>query len=142
MMKNVLRAGFLFAGVLFAFGITGNAQISRHYTVHIPFDFTVGEKTMKAGDYLISPLSGSGEERAIILQDRSNGSAQLIGQTSISSSAVNKEGRLVFEQSSGQWILRDVITAGFELKLSPKHSETAQITLNRKPDTQVVTVGR
>ena len=51
-MKNVLRAGLLFAGVLFAFGITGNAQISRQYTVHIPFDFTVGAKTLKASGML------------------------------------------------------------------------------------------
>ena len=141
-MKNVLRAGLLFLGVLFAFGVTGNAQIERQYTVHIPFDFTVGEKTLKAGDYLIAPSSGTTEQRAIILQDRSNGKAQVIGQTSISSSTLNKEGRLVFEQSSGQWLLSDVVTAGFALKLSPNHLETAQVTLNRKPETRVVAVGR
>ena len=141
-MKNVLRAGLLFAGVLFAFGITGNAQISRQYTVHIPFDFTVGANTLKAGDYLIAPVSGTTEQRAIVLQDRSNGKAQVIGQTSVSSSTQNTEGRLVFEQSSGQWLLSDVVTAGFALKLAPNHSETAQVTLNRKPETRVVTVGR
>jgi hypothetical protein len=142
MMKNVLRVGLLFLGVLFAFGATGNAQISRQYTVHIPFDFTVGAKTMKSGDYLIAPLSGISDLRAIVLRDRSGSDARVIGQATISSSTLNKEGRLVFEQRSGQWLLSDVVTSGFTLRLAPKASETAQVTLRRKPEARVVTIDR
>ena len=141
-MKNVLRAGLLFLGVLFAFSATGTAQISRQYTVHIPFDFTVRGKTMKSGDYLIAPLSGISAQRAIELRDRSGSDARVIGQATISSSILNKEGRLVFEQRSGQWILSDVVTAGFKLKLVPKASETADVTLNRKREARVVSIDR
>jgi hypothetical protein len=141
-MKNVLRVGLLFVGIFWAFGISGNAQISRRYAVHIPFDFAVGKKLMKSGDYLIAPLSGIADQRAIFLQNRSNGKTAVLGQVSITSSESDK-GRLLFARSGDQWLLSEVTTPGFTLRLKVKDAEAVKLaSADKAGSKQTVVIGR
>src|SRR3954469_20423209 len=106
-MKRYLETGFLGVCVLWALSVTGNAQVSQHYAVNVPFDFTVGNKLMKSGKYTIEPLSGITNQRSIIFRNGSNGRSQLIGQTSIaSSSEADGPGRLTFAKYGDDWVLQ------------------------------------
>jgi hypothetical protein len=142
-MKNILRVGLLVVGMLAAFGISGNAQVTRAYAVHIPFDFTIGGKVLKAGDYRIVPLAGITSERAIALQSQSTGKSTLLGQTSIDSSGTNTGGKLTFVGNNEQWLLSEVTTSGFTLKLKSRSAERDNIASAKKPkETQTVEVNR
>ena len=142
-MKNLMRVTLLAVGLLAAFSATGNAQISRQYKAHIPFDFTIGNKEVKSGDYLIRPADGVSNQRGVILQELSTGKARLIGQALISSNVSNKQGSLTFVKSGDAWILRDVMTDGFELNLKVNSNDAPNIAAVKKTEkTKTVLVGQ
>ena len=93
----------------------GNAQVSRQYAVHVPFDFTVGNKLLKAGDYWIGPLSGVTNQRTLFIQSRSTGKIGVIGQTAITSSESDKAGTMTFVKYGDPWVLEELTTPGFTL---------------------------
>lgn len=141
-MKNILRFGLLLVGIFVAFGISGNAQVARQYAAHIPFDFKVGHKVLKAGDYRISPMAGISNQRVIAIRNQATGKATLIGQASIDSSGTNTGGRLTFIGNNDEWLLSEVTTSGFSLKLKSGRDE-GQIASSKKPKgTQTVEINR
>jgi len=138
-MKNILRIGLLAVGMLWVLGATGNAQVSRQYSVHVPFDFVVGDKLMKSGDYLIAPVSGTTNQRAILLEDRDSGRANVIGQAAIASSNSIKKGRMVFAKQDDRWTLSEITTNGFELRLKTRPDTSA---LAKAVEKRTVDIGR
>jgi len=122
-MKRFLQLGFLGVCVLGALSATGNAQVSQQYAVNVPFDFAVGNKVMKSGEYTIEPLSGITNQRSIIFRSRLDGRSKLIGQASIGSSDSDKAGRLTFAKYGDNWVLQQVVTPGYELKLKGSKPE-------------------
>ena len=138
-MKRYLQSGFLGLSLLLALSIAGSAQVSEHYAVNIPFDFAVGNKVMKSGEYTIEPLSGTTNQRSIIFRSRLDGRSKLIGQAAIGSSDSDKAGRLTFAKYGDEWVLQEVVTPGYDLKLKGskperdigKASETKSMALSR-----------
>jgi hypothetical protein len=142
-MKNILRVGLLLAGVFAALAISGNAQVNRQYAAHIPFDFKVGGKVLKAGDYRITPLSGITNQRFIAIQNQETGKATLVGQASIDSSGTSTEGRLTFIGNNDEWLLSEVTTPGFSLKLKSRSEDNDKIASAKKlEETQTVEINR
>jgi hypothetical protein len=142
-MKNVLRSALFSLALLLTVGVAGYAQVSRPYVVHIPFDFTVGDKQYKQGDYRIAPLDGITNQRAVVLESRATANVSVLGQTSIDSSYSNKQGRITFAKISDQWILREVETPGFKLRVKSPAAEAELVATAGKPvETTSVTIGR
>jgi hypothetical protein len=139
-MKRILQIGLLAIGVVWVLSATGNAQISRQYAAHVPFDFIVGNKLMKAGDYKIAPAAGVTDQRAIVLENAATLNADVVGQTAVTSSISNKQGRLTFVKQDGQWLLSDISTTGFELKLKAK--DINKENLARAAEIRTVNIGR
>jgi hypothetical protein len=129
-----------FVGVLWAFGVTGNAQVSQQYTAHIPFDFIVGNKSLKSGDYKVAPLSGTTDQRFFVLVSQIDGSAVLLGQAPIGIAGSNKQGRLVFGNYSDRWVLQEVDTATFQLPVNKRPKETL-LAAKGRTETRTVAVG-
>src|SRR3954466_16236449 len=141
MMKNILRVTLFAVGVLWAFGATGNAQVSQQYAANVPFDFSVGNKLMKAGDYRISPAAGDSNQRTLILTDRNTGKAVVIGQATLGSSLSNEGGKLVFGKSGDQWVLEEIKTSRFELMLHGSRSNDSNVAEAKKAaDTRTVAI--
>ena len=142
-MKNILRVGLLAVGLLAGLSISGNGQVNRQYAAHIPFDFKVGNKVLKAGDYRVTPLTGVTNERTIALQNRSTGKTTLIGQASIGSQGMNTGGKLTFIGNNDEWLLSEVNTPGFALKVKLRSAERDNIASAKKPkETQTVEINR
>jgi hypothetical protein len=127
MMKNILRVTLFAVGVLWAFGATGNAQVSQQYAANVPFDFSVGNKLMKAGDYRILPAAGVSNQRMLILTNRNTGKAVVAGQATLGSSLSDEGGKLVFGKYGDQWVLQAINTSRFELKLRGKRSNDIKV---------------
>ena len=142
-MKNILRTSLIAVAAFLALGISANAQISRQYLVHIPFDFKVGKKVLKAGDYRLAPLDGISNWRAVALQGQSTKDWKVLGNVAIDSTESNKQGRLTFAKIGDDWLLRDVETAGFKLKLNvPAADEGNVATVGKPVETKTVSLNR
>lgn len=98
------------------FSVSGNAQVSRQYSAHVPFDFNVGSKLMKAGEYTLGPTAGITNQRAIALSGGA-GKTAIVGQAIIGSSQGDVKGTMTFAKSSDGWVLQSIDTPGFALKL-------------------------
>jgi hypothetical protein len=97
--------------------------------VNVPFDFTVGNKLMKSGEYTIEPLSGITNQRSLILRGRADGSSKLIGQAAIGSSESNEPGSATFAKYGDEWVLQRIVTPGYELKFkSSRPVEIGKVT--------------
>ena len=142
-MKNILRTSLIAVAAFLALGISANAQVSRQYLVHIPFDFKVGKKILKAGDYRLAPLDGITNWRAVTLQGQSTKDWKLLGNVAIDSTESSKHGRLTFAKIGDDWLLRDVETAGFKLKLNVPASDEGNVATAGKPvETKTVSLDR
>jgi len=142
-MKNILRTGLIAAGAFLALGISVSAQVSRQYLVHIPFDFKVGKKVLKAGDYRLAPLDGITNWRTMALQGQSTKDWKILGNVAIDSTESNKQGRLTFAKIGDEWLLRDVETAGFKLKLNVPAADEGNVATAGKPvETKTVSLNR
>ena len=142
-MKRILRIGLLVAVALVGFSISGNAQVSRQYLVHIPFDFTVAKKHFKAGDYKIVPNSGATNFRTVTLQGRSINDWKVLGNVAIAYTESSDKGRLIFANVSDEWVLRNVETPGFSLKLKvPKTDEGVVATAGKPVETTTIGLNR
>jgi len=99
-MKRLVVIALLgLAGVV---GI-GKAMAQNEVQVKVPFDFAVGNKTMPAGTYSITPVS----EWAIEIQNRETNDALL----TVVSQESNQQAKnvLVFTKYSGHYFLREIL---------------------------------
>jgi len=128
-MKNLAIMGCLTVGLLLVSSVSGSAQVSRHYTAHVPFDFTVGGRSLKAGDYTIGPAAGVTNQRALLLEDNSTGRLKVIGQVIIDASQSDKLGSMNFVKNSSGWTLQTIETNSFALNLGKAKSKSADVNV-------------
>jgi hypothetical protein len=112
-MKRFILTMFLAVGSLAVFSATGNAQVNRRYSANIPFDFSVGKKQFKAGDYVLGPIGTNSSADFLLLTNRSTGKVQLIGQVSVGSHDNVLKGKLYFVQTADGWTLSSIETGTF-----------------------------
>jgi hypothetical protein len=84
----------------------------------VPFDFSVGSKQLKAGDYTLGPLSGITNQRAIVLRSNFSGKTEIVvGQAGIGVVDEDVKGTLTFVKDSDVWALQTINAPSFTLKL-------------------------
>jgi hypothetical protein len=130
-MKRFILAIFLVIGSLAVFSATGNAQVTRRYAANIPFDFSVGKKQFKAGDYTIGPIGSQTNADFLILTDRSNGRVQLLGQVSVNKYDPDLNGTIQFVKADDRWVLSSIETGTFSVKLPGSDKDEMKIASNR-----------
>lgn len=130
-MKRFILTMFMVVGSLAVFSATGNAQVNRRYAANIPFDFSVGKKQFKAGEYTVGPIGTQTNADFLVLTDRSTGRVQLIGQTVINAYKPVLKGTLQFVKSGDQWVLSSIETGTFSLKLPDADRSESKIASNR-----------
>ena len=84
---------------------TAMAQTPEKITVHAPFEFTVADKTLPAGDYTITPLASN---RLLIRSD--DGREALIATTfEIEAKESPRPASLVFERYGDRYFLSQIL---------------------------------
>lgn len=113
MQNQILKALtmlMLIAGVvLMAALVSAHAQ-STSVAADVPFEFTVGGKSLKAGEYSIRAFTTSGEALLISSQDSSDAAIRLTN--TIEARIVPKQGKLVFHRYGQRYFLSEVWTRG------------------------------
>ncbi len=140
-MKNlIIKISSLFVLAIILSVGSVQAQSSRSYKAHIPFDFKIGKKAFQAGDYKISIKEPF--EQGSILTVR-NAKTYDLGQTTVlrngSRSQMNKT-VLMFDRYDNQYVLTQMISTDFGF-FAPKSKAKKLIAKKLgKPDESVAVV--
>jgi len=110
-MKFMQRA-FAFSGLLVLLTFSAAfGQSDRQTIIHIPFNFTVGEKSFPAGKYVIERNRNNSDTVWVIKQKDDGGSAILLTRA-VRANDVVEQTRLVFNRYDDLYFLTEFWTVG------------------------------
>ena len=126
-MKNQFTRNIAILGLFFLLAIASvNAQAPSRVEVNVPFDFSAGKATLKAGAYNIKRTSGN----LLAIRSADGKTTALINAPLTISSRDSKSGeRLVFNQYGDQYFLSQVwlsVDTGRQLFTSREESKVAR----------------
>jgi hypothetical protein len=104
-------SGICLGLTLFFSAVPGHGQDSDRVRVAIPFNFSVGDKQLKAGDYVIESLP---DKRALILRSRSGDVQQIAFTVPIETKSTGTHEHLLFHHDGDQYFLSQVWFSGDE----------------------------
>jgi hypothetical protein len=109
-LKGLTMLVLIAAVALMAALVSANAQSISPVVANIPFDFTVGGKSLKAGEYSVRAFTSKGDTLLISNQKSNDGAIRL--SQSIEARNVPKHGKLVFHRYGQRYFLSEVWTTG------------------------------
>jgi len=136
-MKHPIKymLGTLLGLILALSAVPGHAQAEAKVKATIPFDFVVGNKELKAGNYVIESLLTN---NALQFRGEDRDVQQIAFTVSIETNRTGNHGRLIFNHNGDQYFLSQVWLSGDEngRELIPGAQEKA--AANRSTSDQVV----
>ena len=139
-MKYIIRA-VAFSGLLVLLTFSSAfGQSDRQTIIHIPFNFSVGEKSFPSGKYVIERNRNNSDTVWVIRHKDDNGSAILLARPTRANDVVEHT-RLVFNRYddlhflSEFWIVGS--QTGYEVPVS-KRERTLEKTLAERRQQQIV----
>ncbi len=113
-MQNQILKGLtmlmLIAGVvLMAALVSAHAQ-SRSVVADVPFEFTVGGKALKAGEYSVRAFASNGD--ALLISNQESNDSVIRMTNTIEARILPKQGKLVFHRYGQRYFLSEVWTPG------------------------------
>lgn len=108
-MRRQFLKGFtmlmLIVGLAFMSAVvSANGQTSIAVAAKVPFEFTVGDKVLPAGEYTVKSLKSSSD----IMEIRTQGEAAMRLSTAIKTNKGLKSGKLVFHRYGQRYFLAEV----------------------------------
>lgn len=123
------------------FAIVGQAQSSVSPTMraHVPFTFTVGDKSLPAGDYTVRILNPTSDRKTLLIRSE-NGRVSAIVQTFGVNSALAKDTKLVFRRYGEQYFFAQAQMAGDTMSLAATKTRAERATQRamKRPDSSTV----
>jgi len=114
MQKQILKGLtmlMLIAGVVLMVAlVSAHAQSSTSVVADIPFEFTVGGKSLKASEYSVKALTASGDALVISSKDSKDRAIRLTNP--IEARIAPKQAKLVFHRYGQRYFLSEVWTPG------------------------------
>ena len=115
-----------------------HAQSSREQTAHIPFSFTVADKTFPAGEYRVERLNPSSDKAALAIKSADGRMSKVILTTPVQAGKVLESAKLVFNHYGDQYYLAQVWTpadnTGLEVPQSRSERALARNIGQREPE--------
>jgi len=120
-----------------------NAQSKRSF-INIPFSFTVGDKTLPAGEYTLAPIRRD-SHNVWQVESRNRDKSVLFTTIPVWDSHTPDETNLVFNRYDGQYFLSQILTGGdnsgrvlrmrrLERALAKSAGKREKVVLNRTSD--------
>jgi hypothetical protein len=102
---------------------------TMHLRANVPFNFTVGSKTLPAGAYEIQNISSSGAN-TLLLQAREGNASMIVGSNAAETLKGANKTKLVFNQYGTQYFLAEIwvegATRGCQLPKTSREKELAK----------------
>jgi hypothetical protein len=106
LLKGFTRLALLVAITLVSAVATANAQASVQVVANVPFEFSVGYKTMPAGEYIVQTLSTAGD--GLLIQSADTRSSVLRLSEAVAPVRNKINARLVFHRYGERYFLAQV----------------------------------
>ena len=144
-MKHIQRAIAL-SGLLVLLTFTSAlAQTDRQTIIHIPFNFSVGEKAFTAGKYVIERNRKDSDTVWVIKRKDNVGKAMLLTRP-VRANETQQETRLVFRQYGDLYFLAEFWTAGDqtgrEIQVSDREKALDKALADKRQDHVLIDRGR
>lgn len=110
-MRLIERAIALAALILLVTVSSAYAQTDRQTLVNIPFNFSVGEKTMPAGKYLIR-RNRKDSDTVWVIQNKESGEAALLLTRYVRATETQENAKFVFHKYDDVYFLSEFWAAG------------------------------
>ena len=91
---------------------SANAQLSIPIRAKIPFDFSVGDKKLEAGEYTFSRSSGLGDVRTMLVSSADSSTRMFQSTSATQALRPKNESTLVFHKYGDQYFLEQIWTGG------------------------------
>ena len=98
------------AVALMAALVSAHAQTSRQIVADVPFDFAVGGKSLKAGEYSVKRFTTSGD--TVLISNKASHESVVRITNTIQSGIVPKQAKLVFHRYGQRYFLSEIWTTG------------------------------
>jgi hypothetical protein len=103
-MKILFRSALVAAGLVIASAGTASAQLTTTMKFTTTFPFMVGQRSMPAGSYTVTPLGGD----HALLELRSGHSAVMMLTEKDSPAAGPRQDEVIFARNGDTYVLREV----------------------------------
>jgi hypothetical protein len=133
-MKNLAFRIAAILGIFLGLTVAGvQAQTPSRVEVNIPFEFSAGKTTLKAGVYTVKRMSGN----LITLRNVADKSSVILNApVNLSSTNIDSKERLVFNKSGDRYFLAQIwltVDTGRELLREKKTAERIEVALHVSP---------
>jgi len=146
MKKQTLGRVTVLSFLLMLAAVSLSAQSERTGAINIPFSFTVGEKTLPAGEYSFEP-NRKDSDLVWLVQSRDGDVTALFTTTAVRATETQEKAKLVFHKYGDQYFLsqiwtqgetagRELLIQGFERQLAKDAIERQMIVLASGPATR------
>src|SRR5437660_3095128 len=102
-------AMMILAGFVAMSSAKAQTSASRHLIATIPFEFSVGDKAMPAGDYTVRQINPA-SDRAVLQLRRKDGSASAMVQTTSILGKTQESAKLVFHRYGDRYFFAQAWT--------------------------------
>ena len=144
-MKYMQRAIALSGLLLLLTFSSAFGQSDRQTIIHIPFNFTVGEKTLPAGKYVIEQNRKDSDVVWVIRHQDNVGNALVLTRPVRANETV-EETKLVFHQYDDLYFLAEFWTAGSntgrEVQTSSREKALERVLAEKRQDHVLIDRGR
>jgi hypothetical protein len=135
MKKQALKNFTMFSLLLMVTAVSVAAQSERSKITNIPFSFTVGEKTLPAGEYTVEP-NRRDYDKVWLVQSRDGHSSVLFTTMPVQASETQEKTKFVFHKYGDQYFLSQIWTpggnSGRELLMPRVERELAKNAIERQ----------
>ena len=144
-MKHIQRAIAL-SGLLVLLTFTSAlAQSDRQTIIHIPFNFTVGEKVFGAGEYVIAP-NRKDTATVWVIRHKDGSGATFVLTRPVYSVDPQEKTKLVFHRYEDLYFLSEVWTAGSatgrEIQSSDREKTLDKVLASKQQETILIAEGK
>lgn len=138
-MKNRIIQMSWLVGLLVVLAFSAEAQMAQKYRANIPFDFSVGNKSFAAGEYIIERTNPGVSHSALVIRDAKSGRAKIFQIIETSGNERPEVSKLVFNRYENQYFLAEmtVPTLGAKFYRTSREKELAKL---RKPARETVSI--
>lgn len=118
-----------------------SAKAQTQYRVHIPFDFNIGQKSYKSGDYSVGLLSPVAEWKLIVFRDARGRNSYTVKPTGSEADSRINGAQIIFNRYAGQYFLAEISAPAFKAELQKTKIEM-EFAKNQKALRETVSLAK
>jgi hypothetical protein len=109
-LKGITMIMIIAAVALMAALVSAHAQSQRSLNADVPFDFSVGGKSLNAGEYSVRAFTSSGD--SVVVRNRNSYEGAIRLTRSVQARIVPQKATLVFHRYGQRYFLSEIWTPG------------------------------